>query len=84
MDLSEAFSDSALLRLQQPGPQKRSWIGRHPLLFGTLAGFGADFLIGFLPGDDGVFDDYVAEFNGLVLGRVGAGVGALVGAIATK
>ena len=84
MNLSEALSDSSLLRLQQPGSRKRSWIGRHPVLFGTLAGFGAGFLIGYLPGDDGVFDDFVAEFNGLVLGGVGAGVGALVGAVATK
>ena len=84
MNLSEFSSDSSLLRLQQPRPQKRSWIGRHPVLFGTLVGFGAGFLIGYLPGDDGVFDDFVAEFNGLVLGGVGAGAGALVAAVATK
>lgn len=84
MNLSEADPDSALLRRQPPVAKKRSWIGRHPVLFGTLAGFGAGFLIGYLPGDDGVFDDFVAEFNGLVLGGVGAGVGALVGAVATQ
>ena len=84
MNLSGPFSDSALLRVQQPEQQQRSWIGRHPLLFGTLVGFGAGFLIGYLPGDDGVFYDFTADFNGLVLGGVGAGVGALVGAVATK
>ena len=78
---STAFGDSALRARQQTGPRKRGWIGRHPVLFGTLVGFGAGFLIGYLPGDDGVFDDFVASFNGLVLGGVGAGTGAAVGAV---
>jgi hypothetical protein len=81
LNLAAASTDSALLRVQQPGQRKRSWIGRHPVLFGTLVGFGSGFLIGYLPGDDAVFDDFVASFNGLVLGGVGAGTGALVGAI---
>ena len=81
LNLAAASTDSALLQVQQPGQRKRSWIGRHPVLFGTLVGFGGGFLIGYLPGDDGVFDDFVASFNGLVLGGVGAGTGALVGAI---
>ena len=84
MSLSGTLSDSALLRVQQTGRQKRSWIGRHPVLFGALVGFGAGYVIGYLPGDDGVFYDFTAEFNGLVLGGVGAGVGALVGVVATK
>jgi hypothetical protein len=66
---------------QQPPQQKRSWIGRHPVIFGTLAGFGAGFLIGYLPGDDAVFDDFTAGFNGWVLGGVGGGTGAAIGAI---
>ena len=66
---------------QQPAPQKRSWIGRHPALFGALVGFGSGFLIGYLPGDDGVFDDFTAGFNGLVVGGVGAATGGAVGAI---
>ena len=56
-------------------------IGRHPVLFGTLIGFGGGFLIGYVPGDDGVFDDFTAGFNGLVLGGIGAGIGAGLGAI---
>jgi hypothetical protein len=84
MNLSGAFPAAALPRVQQARQQKRSWIRRHPVLFGTLVGFGAGFLIGYLPGDDGVFDDFTAEFNGLVLGGVGAGVGALFGAVTTK
>jgi hypothetical protein len=67
---------------QQPGPQKRNWIRRHPALFGAMVGFGGGFLIGYLPGDDAVFDDFVASFNGLVLGGVGALAGAVVGVVA--
>jgi len=71
--------------LQQPRQQQRlGWIGRHPVLFGTLVGFGGGFLIGYSRGDDGVFDDFTAEFNGLVLGGVGAGVGAMSGAILAR
>src|SRR5688572_30837781 len=81
LNLSTAFADSALLVVQQPRPQKRSWIGRHPALFGALVGFGGGFLIGYLPGDDGVFDDFTAGFNGWVLAGVGAGTGAAVGAV---
>ena len=79
---STAFADSTLRARRQPEPQKRSWIGRHPVLFGALVGFGGGFLIGYLPGDDGVLDDFTAGFNGLVLGGVGAGTGAAVGAVA--
>ena len=60
--------------------QKRGWIARHPALFGALVGFGSGFLIGYLPGDDGVFSDFDAEFNGVVLGGVGALTGAVIGA----
>lgn len=79
---SMVVPDSVARPRQQREPQKRSWIGRHPVLFGTMVGFGAGFLIGYLPGDDGVFDDFTAEFNGLVLGGAGAAVGAGIGAIA--
>jgi hypothetical protein len=81
LSLSVDSADPSLRGLQQPGQQKHGWIGRHPVLFGALVGFGGGFLIGYLPGDDGVFDDFVASFNGLVLGGVGAGTGAAVGAI---
>ena len=75
---------SPYLAARQQPRQKQGWIGRHPVLFGTLIGFGGGFLIGYLPGDDGVFDDFTAEFNGLVLGGVGAGVGAVSGAILAR
>ena len=64
--------------LPQPPVQKHNWIKRHRAAFGALVGFGSGFLIGYLPGDDGVFDDFVADFNGLVLGGVGALAGAMV------
>jgi hypothetical protein len=59
--------------------RRGNWITRHPAAFGAIVGFTAGFLIGFLPGDDAVFDDFTAGFNGLVLGGVGAGAGAVVG-----
>ena len=46
LNLAAASTDSALLRVQQPGRRKRSWIGRHPVLFGTLVGFGGGYLVG--------------------------------------
>jgi hypothetical protein len=77
---SRVRADSAFYVVQQP-PQKRNWIRRHPALFGALVGFGGGFLIGYLPGDDAVFDDSDASFNGLVVGGVGALAGAIVGEV---
>jgi hypothetical protein len=68
------------LRRQTPPARQRHWIARHPVFFGTLVGFGSGFLIGYLPGDDGVFDDFTAGFNGWLLGGVGAGAGGALGA----
>ena len=65
---------------QHTGTPKRSWIKRHPVLVGTLVGFGGGFAIGYMAGDDGIFDDFTAGFNGVVLGAIGAGTGAAVGA----
>lgn len=70
------------LRLQstQAAPsERRAWIARHPVLVGALVGFGSGFLVGCASGDDGVFDDFTAEFNGWMMGGIGAGAGALVG-----
>ena len=58
---------------------RRNWIQRHPSCFGAMVGFVGGFLIGFLPGDDAVFDDYTAAFNGAVLGGIGAATGAILG-----
>lgn len=35
-------------------------------------------------GDDGIFDDMTAGFNGMVLGGLGAGAGAIIGYAADK
>lgn len=80
LDRSASGAGSVLQAV--PQPQKRSWIGRHPVLFGALVGFGGGFLVGYLPGDDAVFDDFTAGFNGMVLGGVGALAGGIIGAVA--
>ena len=77
---STALSTSRLTAPQHTGTRKRSWIRRHPVLLGTLVGFGGGFAIGYMAGDDGIFDDFTAGFNGVVLGAIGAGTGAAVGA----
>ena len=46
---------------------------------GALSGFAAGLVVGLAAGDDGVFDDMSAGSNGLILGGIGAGAGALVG-----
>lgn len=66
LHVSAALLDSAFLIVQDPWPRRRSWIGRHPVLFGTLVGFGDGFLIGYAAGDSGVFDDFTAGFNGVL------------------
>jgi hypothetical protein len=60
---------------------QRSWGARHPALLGALIGFGSGCRIGYMGGDDGVFDDFTAGFNGWVMGGIGACVGATIGAI---
>jgi hypothetical protein len=75
-----SVADSTRRARQQTGRQERGWIGRHPALFGVLAGFGGGSLIGYVPGDDAVLDDFTAGFNGLVVGGIGAGTGAAIGA----
>jgi hypothetical protein len=79
-------SRSARSTPQAQAPQRRqaSWIARHPILFGSLVGFAGGFLIGYAAGDDGVFYDFTAEFNGCVLGGIGAGAGAFVGWALTR
>lgn len=47
--------------------------------FGAIAGFAAGLTAGLAAGDDGVFDDTSAGSNGLILGAIGAGAGALIG-----
>jgi hypothetical protein len=67
--------------VRQGQPQRRRWVQRHPIWTAALVGFGSGFLIGYLPGDDAVFDDFTAGFNGTVVGGIGAGGAASVVAI---
>ena len=62
-------------------PPRRSWAHRHPIATAAIVGGGTGFLIGYLPGDDGVFYDFTAGFNGMVVGGIGAGAGASLVAI---
>jgi hypothetical protein len=64
----------------QQQAKKRSWPGRHPVLFGTLVGLGAGLVIEaiVIPGESGgePHSAYIPMFA-----TVGAGTGALVGYI---
>ena len=63
-----ARRDASWFRVTQAStPRQRGWAARHPVLLGALIGFGSGFLMGYLPGDDGVFDDFTAGFNGSVM-----------------
>jgi hypothetical protein len=58
--------------------RRRNWFQRHPVGTAALAGFLSGFAIGWAAGDDGVFDDFTGEFNGVLLGGIGAGSAASV------
>src|SRR5688500_6341106 len=62
----------------QQSAGRRNWVQRHPVWTAAMVGFGSGFLIGYLPGDDAVFDDFTAGFNGTVVGGIGAGAGASI------
>ena len=61
-------------------PRERSWPGRHPVLFGALAGLGTGLVVeaAVIPGESGgePHSAYRPMF-----GSVGAGIGSLVGLI---
>ena len=71
---------AAAARQQQQPPPKRSWPGRHPVLFGTIVGVGAGLAIeaAVIPGASGgePHSVYVPMFA-----TFGAGIGALTGLI---
>ncbi len=77
---AESGVASSIASLQQ-SPGRRNWVQRHPVWTAAMVGFGSGFLIGYLPGDDAVFDDFTAGFNGTVVGGIGAGAGASIVAI---
>jgi hypothetical protein len=64
----------------QESRQRRSWIGRHPALFGALVGAGGGALVGAFAGHP-ESDEWFSRRQGLVLfgASVGAGGGAVAG-----
>ena len=75
-----AAAEHAAARLgQAPAPVRRkNWVQRHPVATATIAAFLGGFAVGWAMGDDGTFDDFTGEFNGLMLGGICAGSAATV------
>jgi len=67
----------------QTAPQepKKSWIGRHPLLFGALVGLGVGCVAGAaqVGGSEDTVANALDEFACPVVGGIGAGIGTLAG-----
>ena len=76
----ESVRFAALPAMRQQQPEKRSWAGRHPVLFGALlgAGIGVGVELAVIPGASGgePHSAYLPVFAGM-----GAGIGSLVGLI---
>jgi hypothetical protein len=68
-------------QLSPPATGRRSWFRRHSVWTAAVVGAASGFLVGYLPGDDALFDDFTAGFNGRVMGGIGAGGAASVVAI---
>jgi hypothetical protein len=79
--LAEAEAAATRGRPSSPATRPRSWFKRHPVWTAAIVGAASGFLVGYLPGDDAVFDDFTAGFNGTVMAGVGAAGGASVVAI---
>jgi hypothetical protein len=71
----------------QPRAEGRSWISRHPVLFGAMVGAGAGAVAGGAMGSEWFCsggDDYcfLSGYGGALAGApIGAGIGAVVGVI---
>jgi hypothetical protein len=72
---------SNILLMLQRDRQSRTGVRRHPVLIGTLVGFGAGVGVGVAVGQNGGIADWSTGFSGLVLGSIGAGVGAIIGRV---
>ena len=89
--LKPSLRSADSLPWQQPAPRGRSWIGRHPALFGALVGAGAGAassagrwteLYCATGGDE---DCFFHGGAGVLFGAgMGAGIGALIGYIAGR
>lgn len=63
--------------------ETRSWIKKHPVIGGMLIGLGTGFTIGVIGGES-ILSDTNRFGNGIYMGGIGAGVGALVGKVASE
>ena len=63
--------------------QRQGWINRHPVIFGTIVGFGGGFAIGYAVGPSGTTNTD-KEIAACLFGAIGAGVGALIGKVASR
>lgn len=73
------FSD----RKDEEEGEKGGWVKRHPVIFGLIVGASGGAVIGIASGDS-LLSDTNAFGRGLVLGGIGAPIGALVGKIASE
>ncbi len=79
----ETVSVSEPLLTNQIENKKQSWIKKHPVIAGTLIGLGAGFTIGVIGGES-FYSDTNRFGNGIVIGGFGAGIGAVVGKVASE
>lgn len=66
---------------QQPAPRQRSWVSRHPALFGAIVGAPTGAVVGWTSSD--CRDDFLCFQGAAAAGGalIGAGVGSLTGFI---
>jgi hypothetical protein len=76
--LTAADAASGALRGRGPAAATPNWFQRHPVATASIGGFLGGFAVGWARGDDGVFDDFTGEANGLFLGGIVAGSAASV------
>mgnify|MGYP001182371996 CR=1 FL=1 len=84
LSLTMAAAQTLAMQKEQTPARRPSWIGRHPILFGAMLGFGVGFGIGYPQGNasargDASSDYLTPEESGLFWGGASAGTGALVG-----
>jgi hypothetical protein len=81
-ELARLAAGDAPIVHQAPAARRPNWIQRHPVATATIGGFLAGFAIGRATGDDGLFDDFTREGNGVLLGGICAGGAASIAGIA--
>jgi hypothetical protein len=61
-----------------------NWCKRRAVLCGTAIGFGIGYSVGFLSGENPIYEDLVPSADAVVVGGLGAAVGAVVGAFLSR